>query len=370
MDQPEYGAPLPQAMTVMSTSDSFDSSMRRQVEQLLRASGLTRVPEPQLAKVLDAVQPASFKAGEVVIRQGDPGTDFFLVGAGRLRVERERGERHTPAILAELAPGAMFGEEALIANGARNATVRMLTDGRVFRVPKPIFDEAIRRPLLSPVDYVGAQRLIAGGAVWLDVRTPTEVAAGSLPGALPIPFQHLRPLLDRLRRDRRYVVVCDKGVRSAVAAFLMAERGHEVHFLEGGLRQHGLLQPIASGPDLDLLSSSMGARWQHVAGKTAMPTSHLTDRERRVMAPAPVAVPPPVSTQPVQVASPVRAELDIEHFEQEFAAAVAAQRGETEVLTPAEHMARQRAAVAAAKARADVHNAALLRELEERLGGE
>jgi rhodanese-related sulfurtransferase len=356
-------------MTVMSTSDSHDSSTRRQVEKLLRASGLARVPEPQLARVLEAAQPASFKAGEVVIRQGDPGTDFFLVGAGRLRVERERGERQTPAILAELAPGAMFGEEALIADAARNATVRMLTDGQVFRVPRPVFDEAIRRPLLNSVDYVGAQRLIAGGAVWLDVRTPTEVAAGELPGALPIPFQHLRPLLDRLRRDRRYVVACDKGVRSAVAAFLMAERGHEVHFLQGGLRQHGLLQPIASGPDLDLLSSSMGARWQHVAGKTSMPTSHLTDRERRVMAPAPVA-PPPVPAQPRQVASPIRAELDIEHFEQEFAAAVAAQRGETEVLTPAEHMARQRAAVAAGKARADVHNAALLRELEERLGGE
>jgi hypothetical protein len=101
-----------------------------------------------------------------------------------------------------------------------------------------------------------------------------------------------------------------------------------------------------------------------------MPTSHLTDRERRVMAPTPVALPPPVQALPVPVASPVRAELDIEHFEQEFAAAVATQRGETEVLTPAEHMARQRAAAAAAKARAEAHNAALLRELEERLFGE
>jgi rhodanese-related sulfurtransferase len=357
-------------MTVMSTSDSHDISTCRQVEKLLRASGLARVPEPQLARVLEAVQAASFKAGEVVIRQGDRGTDFFLVGAGRLRVERERGERQTPAILAELGPGAMFGEEALIAHAARNATVRMLTDGQVFRVPQPVFDEAIRRPLLSPVDYIGAQGLIADGAVWLDVRTPTEVAAGSFPGALPIPFQHLRPLLDRLRRDRRYIVVCDKGIRSAVAAFLMAERGHEVHFLEGGLRQHGLLQPIARGPDLDILSSSVGARWQHLAGKTSMPTSHLTDRERRAMPPAPVRLPPPEPAQPVPVASPVRAELDIEHFEQEFAAAVATQRGETEVLTPAEHMARQRAAAAAAKARAEAHNAALLRELEERLGGE
>jgi rhodanese-related sulfurtransferase len=358
-------------MTVMSTPDSHDSSMRRQLEKLLCASGLSRVPDPQLAKVLEAVQAASFKAGEVVIRQGDPGTDFFLVGEGRVRVERERGERQTPAILAELAPGATFGEEALIANRARNATVRMLTDGQLFRVPKPVFDDAIRRPLLTSVDYAGAQDLIANGAVWLDVRTPTEVAAGGLPASLPIPFQHLRPLLDRLRRDRRYIVVCDKGVRSAVAAFLMAGKGHEVHFLEGGLRQYGLLRPIASGPDLDILSSSMGARWQHVAGKTAMPASHLTDHERRLLAPAPVALPPPpVPAAGVQAASSVRAELDIEHFEQEFDATAARQRGETEVLTPAEHMARQRAVAAAAKARAEAHNAALLRELEERLGGE
>jgi hypothetical protein len=37
----------------MSTSDSHDISTCRQVEKLLRASGLARVPEPQLARVLD-----------------------------------------------------------------------------------------------------------------------------------------------------------------------------------------------------------------------------------------------------------------------------------------------------------------------------
>ncbi len=64
-------------------------------------------------------------------------------------------------------------------------------------------------------------------AVVIDVRTPEEVAAGALDGALAIDVQRddFEDRIDELDRDATYVLYCRTGNRSAQAAQRMAERG-------------------------------------------------------------------------------------------------------------------------------------------------
>jgi glyoxylase-like metal-dependent hydrolase (beta-lactamase superfamily II)/rhodanese-related sulfurtransferase len=69
----------------------------------------------------------------------------------------------------------------------------------------------------------------------LDVREPTEYAAGHVPGAVSIPQADLALYLDAVPRDRDVLVVCEGGVRSLRAARFLKQLGYEqVTNLVGG----------------------------------------------------------------------------------------------------------------------------------------
>lgn len=73
-------------------------------------------------------------AAEELVRQGDPGTDVYLILDGIFVVEVDGAE------IAEIGPGAVVGERAALADGARTATLRARTPGRVASVPNDALD--------------------------------------------------------------------------------------------------------------------------------------------------------------------------------------------------------------------------------------
>ena len=73
-----------------------------------------------------------------------------------------------------------------------------------------------------------AHAAVQRGAVLLDVRTPQEFSAGHLPGAINIPVDALGGRLTELDGRHEVVVYCRSGRRSAIAASLLREHGHEV----------------------------------------------------------------------------------------------------------------------------------------------
>ena len=83
-----------------------------------------------------AAKPAisRLSAGDVLVRQGEPGTSVFLVLDGVIRVERD-GEQ-----LAEYGPGAILGERAHLEGGVRTSTLVAVTDCRVASVEASQFD--------------------------------------------------------------------------------------------------------------------------------------------------------------------------------------------------------------------------------------
>lgn len=75
-------------------------------------------------------------AGDVLVRQGEPGADIYLLLDGVLRIERD-GER-----LAEYGPGAMLGERAHLEGGTRTSTLVAVTACRVAAADASQFDRA------------------------------------------------------------------------------------------------------------------------------------------------------------------------------------------------------------------------------------
>jgi rhodanese-related sulfurtransferase len=74
-----------------------------------------------------------------------------------------------------------------------------------------------------------ARELVANGALLLDVRTAAEFGEQHIPGALNIPVQELPGRVGELLRTTHPIVVyCRSGARSAHAAQLLRQAGHDV----------------------------------------------------------------------------------------------------------------------------------------------
>lgn len=96
---------------------------------------------------------ARLPARSTLVRQGDRGTDIYLILDGVIRVERD-GEW-----LAEYGPGALLGERAHLEDGARTSTLVTVTPCRVASVDASQFD----RPAL--VELSGGHRREDAGQV-------------------------------------------------------------------------------------------------------------------------------------------------------------------------------------------------------------
>ncbi len=78
----------------------------------------------------------------------------------------------------------------------------------------------------------------SGNQVVLDVRTPEEVALGTIPGAVHIPLDELRERLGELPRGKELLVFCQVGLRGYVACRILQQRGFACRNLTGGYKTY------------------------------------------------------------------------------------------------------------------------------------
>lgn len=99
-----------------------------------------------IAEITSRIQPVSLRRGEILYRQGDPGTTMHLVLTGRLQV-RVRSEELREKIVAYLSPGESAGEMALFTGARRAATVVAIRDTTLGLLTRETFDAVmVRRP--------------------------------------------------------------------------------------------------------------------------------------------------------------------------------------------------------------------------------
>lgn len=209
----------------------------------LRHGVFARLPAARIEEMLERFERIDAKLGDVIVREGEEGDFYYVIETGRCRVERLVGG--VSVALAELKGGDAFGEEALASEARRNATVTMATNGKLLRLGKQDFHDILGEPLLRRVTCAEGFELVRGGALWLDVRYPSEFRYDRLPGALNVPLNEVRNSFPALDPGREYIVYCQSGRRSSAAAFLFAQQGFKVCLLEGGLWAAGGGRPVA-----------------------------------------------------------------------------------------------------------------------------
>lgn len=194
------------------------------------------VPQENLAEVLKRVQSVAVKTGDAVIRQGEEGDFFYILAAGSATVTRQMPDTKQPQVLADLAEGRSFGEEALISFGRRNASVTMKTDGVLYRLSKNDFNTYVKDPLVQWLSPAEAQERTRSGSQWLDVREEEESRRERLTGAVSLPISTLRGNTASLDKNTAYVCYCENGRLSSTAAFLLNQLGYKAAVLRGGLK--------------------------------------------------------------------------------------------------------------------------------------
>jgi rhodanese-related sulfurtransferase len=86
---------------------------------------------------------------------------------------------------------------------------------------------------ISPQDL---NAMIGNGAMVVDVRQREEYAAGHIANSLSIPLDELDARLSTLPSDRTIITVCQTGVRSMQALYILQEAGFpQIASLQGGI---------------------------------------------------------------------------------------------------------------------------------------
>jgi cAMP-dependent protein kinase regulator len=119
------------------------------VKNLLRATAALKksaefqhLPAARQSALAMKLRPRDLAAGEVVVREGEAGEQFFLIAEGEFEVVETAGGR-----VNTLQPGDHFGEVALLRDVPRTATVRALTRGKVMTLSKEAFIAGISADL-------------------------------------------------------------------------------------------------------------------------------------------------------------------------------------------------------------------------------
>ena len=97
------------------------------------------VPARHVRKIATLGSLARFEAKEPIVNAGDPGEAFYVILSGRAKVRRASGRA-----VAELGPGAYFGEMALLDGAPRSATIVAATGTACLMLTRKRFTKVLR----------------------------------------------------------------------------------------------------------------------------------------------------------------------------------------------------------------------------------
>jgi CRP-like cAMP-binding protein len=208
------------------SSKTTENDEQDWMSSLIEAPLFGKLPPANIRQLFARFVSVEFEKGKKVITHGERGDYFYVIESGSANVLDASGK-----LLAHLRVGNYFGEEALVGDTTRNATVEMCTDGRLMQLKKEDFVELLAEPVQR---FVTGDELKKITRTWeiIDVRLPLERKIQAVTGARGIPLKQLRDYLKDLRSDVLYVVTDDSGRRANVAVQLLTQAGYEACILK------------------------------------------------------------------------------------------------------------------------------------------
>jgi len=197
---------------------------------VLKSNLFFKVPPLNVEQIFSRLTPQVVYAGDVIIRQGEMGDQCYFIKEGEADVTRHSDNKRQH--LATISVGRCFGEDALVNETVRNATVMMRTDGVLMRLDKQDFYRLLKEPSVATLALNELEENIAKSIVPVDVRSEEEYSEVHLQQAVNVPLNILAIKSRLLAKDKLYIFYCDTGRRSRAAAHLLAQHGYKTLALE------------------------------------------------------------------------------------------------------------------------------------------
>ena len=202
------------------------------MENLLSTPLFEFVPPNNIQSLFKRFEPIAIGANQTIITQGDAGDYFYVIKTGRVAIDQTTaGETKR---VAEMSAGSSFGQDALISDAPRNATVTTLESCELMRLSESDFSELLMSPV---IEYVTLQEVDAVKSmhtkppIFIDVRSNLEVQPLEISDPVKrIPLPLLRDEMRGFDVDPIYLVIGPQRPKIAeVAAYLLNEAGFSAY---------------------------------------------------------------------------------------------------------------------------------------------
>jgi CRP-like cAMP-binding protein len=135
-------------------------SLEHNVDSLRIIPAFAELPSARLRLLAQAAEEVHFEPGEVIVRQGERGDAVFALTKGEAEVwlmDAQKG----PTLLRTMGSGHLFGETAVLYQGARSATIKAKTNVTALKLSGEEFLELLRSTpgVALQVAVILAQRL-------------------------------------------------------------------------------------------------------------------------------------------------------------------------------------------------------------------
>ncbi|MGW7550609.1 MBL fold metallo-hydrolase [Streptomyces rimosus] len=190
---------------------------------------------PPAALTLDAALAACRDAGAVLLdsRPLAAYTEAHFTGSLHTSLDTRFAE-YAGSVVEPGTPIVLISDPGTESE-ARLRLARIGYDHVLGHVPDPAAELARRPDLVTRTHRLAAGEVPPGDAQLIDVRNPSEYAAGALPNAVNLPLATLPTSCATLDPDRPVVLYCRSGSRSVIAAALLEARGfRDVRDIVGG----------------------------------------------------------------------------------------------------------------------------------------
>eukprot|EP00828_Plagiopyla_frontata_P046550 TRINITY_DN8304_c0_g1_i5.p1 TRINITY_DN8304_c0_g1~~TRINITY_DN8304_c0_g1_i5.p1 ORF type:complete len:394 (-),score=93.03 TRINITY_DN8304_c0_g1_i5:95-1276(-) len=126
---------------VIQKTEEQKGRISQRLSQAFMFSGLD---EKEKETVINAMEEKQFKAGEVVIQQGDDGNNLFVIDQGELECFKKYQNQEEEKFQKNYHPGESFGELALLYNTPRAATVKCVSNCVLFALDRDCFIHIVK----------------------------------------------------------------------------------------------------------------------------------------------------------------------------------------------------------------------------------
>ncbi|XP_053957663.1 cGMP-dependent protein kinase, isozyme 1 [Anastrepha ludens] len=107
---------------------------------------LKNIDASQVRELVESMYPLAIAKGEFVIREGEAGAHLYVSAEGEFEVVKGG------IILSVMGPGKAFGELAILYNCTRTASIRVLSDARVWVLDRRVFQQIMMRTGMQRIE--------------------------------------------------------------------------------------------------------------------------------------------------------------------------------------------------------------------------